>query len=74
VWPLGYHGPNVPSNRTQVCANAHSDVHYLLDLLLKTDNNVPWNVKRTFGYGVRLIAYKGYYQVMAYMESLVPTP
>ena len=29
VWPTQYHGPDVPGNKVPVCANAHSDVHYL---------------------------------------------
>lgn len=70
IWPLGYHGPNILSNRVQVCANGHSDTHYLLEHMLKTGNVIPWNEKATYGPRTRELARLGYNQVMAYAESL----
>ena len=71
IWPLGYHGPDAPANRVRICANAHSDAHYYLEYLLKHNGAKPANW-RTWGQGVRIIAWQGYERVMAYAESLVP--
>jgi len=72
IWPLAYHGPNVAGNRRYGCANAHGDTHYLLDLMLKTNDIIPWEVRRTYGPGVRLVAEQGYVAVMAYIDRLTP--
>lgn len=66
VWPLGYHGPNIPSNLVTICCNAHSDVHYMMEAMLK---GKPYD-RREYGVGVRRIAEAGYKAVMAYGESL----
>lgn len=68
VWPLGYHGPNTASNRVLVCCNAHSDIHYLLESMLR---GKPVDL-REYGPSVRLFASLGYGQVMAYAESIKP--
>jgi len=68
VWPIGYHGPNITSNKVPLCANAHSDTHYLLEALLGSKNPD----RREYGAGVRTLALRGYIEVMAYAESLVP--
>jgi hypothetical protein len=70
IHPLGYHGPNVASNKIRICANAHSDAHYLLERMLKTANHVPAAEKRTYGFMVRRIAQRGYDGVMSYSEKL----
>lgn len=70
VWPLGYHGPDTKDNIVVVCANAHSDIHYLLERLLRTGGVVPWTEKRTYGLGVRVLAMRGYYAVNTYAASL----
>lgn len=70
VWPLGYHGPDAKANRVQLCANAHSDAHYLLERMLKTGDTVPWPEARTYGIGVRAIARDGYVAVIAYGRGL----
>lgn len=62
VWPLGYHGPRTTDNLVLVCSNAHSDIHYLLEELLK-GRDVDL---RLYGIGVRMYAHRGYDQVMAY--------
>lgn len=74
VHPLGYHGPDTAANRTQVCANAHSDAHYLLARLLKTGGHLPWAEERTYGIGVRAIAHRGFAAVMAYAATLTTDP
>lgn len=66
VWPLGYHGPDVASNKVRICCNAHSDAHYILELLLK-GKKIDW---RDWGLGTKHIAIRGYEAVMAYGESL----
>lgn len=66
VWPLGYHGPDVRTNRVLICANAHGDAHYLLEAMLK---GKPYDL-RTYGLAVRVIARRGYEQVIAYGEAL----
>lgn len=68
IWPLGYHGPDTTSNRVLLCCNAHSDIHYLLESLLK---GRKVNL-REYGLGVRKYARAGYEQVMAYAEALAP--
>lgn len=68
VWPLEYHGPNTPANKAKICCNAHSDVHYLLHLMLTGKT-----YKLTdYGPNIRRIAQRGHDAIMAYAESLVP--
>lgn len=66
VWPQEYHGPTVPANLVQICANAHSDVHYLLSRMLKTGDQVPWTERRTYGPAIRDIAARGYAAILTY--------
>ena len=68
IWPTCYHGPDVKSNKVRICANAHSDIHYMMEAMLK---GKPLN-KREYGPGVRKYATLGYEQVVAYAESLAP--
>ena len=69
VWPLGYHGPNIKANKIKICCNAHSDIHYFMDYLLKHNGIQPadW---RTYGPRVRMFALIGYRQVMDYATRL----
>lgn len=69
VWPHEYHGPTEPANLVKICCNAHSDVHYLLHLML---TGKPYNLTE-YGPNIRAIARRGYDSVMAYAESLTPT-
>ena len=66
IWPRGYHGPDTDDNKIKICSNAHSDIHYLMEAMLK-GKKVD---KRLFGPGVRKYAQKGYDAVIAYGESL----
>lgn len=73
IWPLGYHGPDIKANRIPLCANAHGDVHYLLEMMLKADargERLSWVVRRTFGAEVRNIAWQGFVRVVAYADEL----
>jgi len=78
VWPLGYHGPDVPANRAPLCANAHSDTHYLLDALLRTrqptldgaKRALPDGYLRSFGLVERRLAGLGFTQIHAYGDQL----
>lgn len=67
VWPLGYHGPDTKANKIKICCNAHSDIHYLMELILKGKPYRP----QEYGPQVRLFAQRGADQVMAYAEKLV---
>lgn len=66
IWPTGYHGPDTPENKVPICANAHSDIHYLMNALLR-GRKVN---KREYGPRVRELAQRGYDEVIAYAESL----
>lgn len=66
IHPTAYHGPDTANNKAPLCSNAHSDVHYLLEAMLK---GKPVD-RRQYGVGVRRIADDGYRRVMAYAESL----
>lgn len=75
--PQSRGGPNTAANMRYLCANAHGDAHYLLDLIEKhaktligTPGAVPsdpvdmiaWPVLRTYGPGVRRAAFDGWSQ------------
>ena len=66
VWPVGYHGPNIKSNLIKICPNAHSDIHFLMELMFR---GKPYNF-REYGYSIRCYALKGYQQVIDYAEQL----
>jgi hypothetical protein len=66
VFPLGYGGKNVASNKVQICCNAHSDIHFLMELMFK---GKPWE-PRDYGMKIRALAQSGYDQVMAHAEAL----
>ena len=66
VWPVGYHGPDVAANKVPMCANGHSDTHYLLEALLRGRK-----VNRSeYGPDARRYAKQGHDAVMAYAKSL----
>lgn len=67
VWPTGYHGPDIASNRIKICPNAHSDIHYLMDRMLAGKPNDLTE----YGPNIRKYAKLGYEQVIAYIESLI---
>lgn len=69
VWPTGYHGPDTAANKIKICPNAHSDIHYLMELMFR---GKPYNY-RHYGNTVRRWALLGYQQVMAYAERLAAT-
>lgn len=69
VLPQEYGGPTVKSNMARICSNAHGDVHYYIALLLKYVGDVPWEIRRTFGIGVRALAVRGYVQIVAGMPA-----
>lgn len=66
VWPLGYHGPDTPDNIVKVCCNAHSDIHHLLERLLR---GKPVDL-REYGPAIRTLALDGYRAVTAYADRL----
>lgn len=66
VWPTQYHGPDIPTNRVKICPNAHSDIHYLLERMLR---GKPYDLSE-YGPAIRGLALSGYHQVMAYAETV----
>ena len=66
IWPVAYHGPDTPENRVKVCCNAHSDIHYLMERLLRS-KPVEW---REYGMMIRWYAWQGYKAVTMYAEEL----
>ena len=66
VWPLGYHGPDTKANKIKICPNAHSDIHFLMELMFR---GKPYNF-REYGYSIRRYATEGYQQVINYAEQI----
>jgi hypothetical protein len=74
--PQSRGGLTVVANMRYLCANAHGDTHYLLDLIEKfatpmigTDvtpgepyRQIPWSTLRTYGPGIRNAAMTGWYR------------
>jgi len=72
--PQSRGGKTKADNMRWLCANAHGDTHYLLDLIedhaaqmIGTDVSlmtpvdvIPWRVMRTYGHGVREAAVAGW--------------
>jgi hypothetical protein len=68
VWPKGYHGPDIASNKIKICPNAHSAIHFLMELMLR---GKPYNPHH-YGATIRHYAEAGYRAVMAYGEDSSP--
>lgn len=62
IQPLSRGGTNDPANLVTLCANAHSDVHYFLDLIEKHGgpDRVSWSLARHFGPAIRELASLGW--------------
>jgi hypothetical protein len=60
IFPKEFGGKTFEGNLIRVCANAHSDIHYYIALLVRFNGLVPWNIERTFGKSVRTVAQQGY--------------
>lgn len=63
VWPIGYHGPDTAANKILICANAHSDIHYFMDHMLRHKGVWPddW---RTYSPKIRAFAIRGYNETL----------
>ena len=68
IHPTCYHGPNTAVNKVKICPNAHSDIHYLMELMLR---GKAYDL-HLYGPAVRQLAKAGYRQVIAYAEELTP--
>ena len=68
VWPTAYHGPDTPDNKVKICPNAHSDIHYLMERMLRRKT---YNLTE-YGPNVHKLALRGYRSVMAYAERMSP--
>jgi hypothetical protein len=66
IWPSCYHGPDTAANLVKICPSAHSDIHYLMERLLR---GKPVSLIE-YGLNVRKLAIKGYHQVIAYAEEM----
>jgi hypothetical protein len=66
VWPQEYHGPNTKKNLVKICCNAHSDIHDLMNKMLR---GKPYNLVE-YGPNIRALALRGYNDIMAYAASL----
>lgn len=53
VWPLGMGGPDVDSNKIEVCCNGHYEIHEFMRQLIKSAGIVPWTIAQHFGPKVR---------------------
>lgn len=42
IWPLGMGGPDVASNKVWLCPTAHTNVHELLRLILRSGGTLTW--------------------------------
>lgn len=74
ILPQEYGGKTTHTNMARICANAHSDVHYYIALLIKYGmtngfSNVPWPITRTFGIQVQRLAERGYSQIVAGLDA-----
>lgn len=69
IWPTCYHGPNTAENKVKICPSAHSDIHYLMERMLRGKNVVF----SEYGWKVRRLAIDGYGQVLMYAERLSQT-
>jgi hypothetical protein len=62
IQPLSRGGKNVADNYVTLCANAHSDVHYFLDLIedYRGPGMVPWDLAKHYGPAIRQFAVDGW--------------
>lgn len=74
MWPQEFGGPSVPGNMRRVCCNAHSDIHYHLNYLLKYGNGkLPAEIARTFNHYVQQISRQGYELISEHAPHLLPS-
>ena len=66
VWPVGYHGPDTAANKIKICPNAHSDIHFLMELMFRGKPHNP----REYGTNIRIFARARYLAVTSYAERL----
>lgn len=64
IRPLSRGGRTVKANLVTICSNAHSDVHYYLDLIEKYrgPDGIPHEVKVSYGPRVKELALRGWAQ------------
>jgi len=65
IWPLGDGGPNTADNRVVVCPTGHANIHVLLTLFKAYRGTVPYNELRTFSFGEREYALRGWQAIQA---------
>lgn len=71
VWPQGQGGPDVPSNRVNLCPNGHSAVHWLLLRYKKHNGLPPWDDRRRLNPYLRQIADRGWRSLQSRSVTLV---
>lgn len=60
VIPLSWGGPDIPSNLTWLCPNAHRQVHLLLSYYMRQKGIVEWEVLAQFSIFTRKLAKRGW--------------
>ncbi len=60
ILPKRWGGDSSPDNLVWLCNNAHESVHIILDALMVSDGDVPWEFMRRFNPYIRKIAMKGW--------------
>lgn len=69
IWPLGWGGPDLQTNRILICSNAHSAIHRLMAIWVKTGQTPGPLVMRQYGPRVRFLARLG---VLSYRTQTPP--
>lgn len=60
IVPMAWGGPDVASNRINVCGNAHNNVHALLRAYSRANGTPSWEVRRRFSPFTRSLAARGW--------------
>lgn len=71
ILPKEFGGPTTKANLALCCSNGHGDTHYFLNLLLKFDGEVPWEIAQHFSKRVRDLAQRGYDAIVGQGEDLM---
>lgn len=65
IWPLGWGGPDAPTNRIVICATGHNSVHALLDAYRRAGGPPGWDVLQHYGRAERHLADRGWQASLA---------
>ena len=65
IHPLEFDGPDTAANLIYLCPTSHTAVHELLRLMIKSMNQVPWEIRQHYGVAERRVAEDGYARIVA---------